>query len=196
MFLKSCGLGLIGSLTLALNAWAGAPTLEGTVKDSSGRPITGADVLIQSKNFSKIVKTDALGHYESDLAAAGSYKVTLSIGGAVKASILNQAQPGKSAQLNFDLTTETVPVHKQTHMVWVGPAIGTHIGGGHWVEVDDSNKPVDHGGAHNVERIRQNPSSSNVGVLPAAACSCISGGGAGLAAGRTVSSFASTQGNH
>ena len=193
MFLKSCGLGLIGSLTLALNGFASAPSLGGIVKDSNGHPITGADVWIQSKHLSKIVKTDVRGHYASDLLAAENYKVTLIIGGAIKASILNpKARLGESAQLNFYLAAKPTPVHKR--MVWIAPETGTHIGGGQWVEVDDSNDA--NISPPNVVKIRQRPSSSNVGVLPAAACSCISGGGVGLAAGRTVSSFGANQGSH
>ena|SRR5207302_7906579 len=56
------------------NAWAGTPALEGTVKDASGRQIRGADVRIEAKNFSKIVKTDANGHYISNGLAVGTYK--------------------------------------------------------------------------------------------------------------------------
>jgi hypothetical protein len=122
MFLKSLGIGLIGLFVLAFSAWAGTPALEGVVKDPAGRPIKGADVRIEAKNFSKIVKTDASGHYISDGLAVGTYRVTLVVNGSVKASIMNaKTQLGKPTQLNFDLTAKTGPVKKHTHMVYVAP---------------------------------------------------------------------------
>jgi hypothetical protein len=143
MFLKSLGIGLIGLFVLAFSAWAETPALEGVVKDPAGRPIKGADVRIEAKNFSKIVKTDASGHYISDGLAAATYKVTLVVNGSVKASIMNaKTQLGKPTQLNFDLTAKMAPVKKHTHMVYVAPDTGTLIGGGRWVEVDDNGNPV------------------------------------------------------
>jgi hypothetical protein len=154
MFLKSVGIGLIGLFVLAFSAWAGTPALEGIVKDPTGRPIKGADVRIEAKDFSKIVKTDARGHYISDALAVGTYKVTLVVNGSVKASIMNaKTQLGKPTQLNFDLTTKTAPVNKHTHMVYVHPDTGTLIGGGRWVEVDDNGNPVNEAGANNVQKM-------------------------------------------
>lgn len=154
MFLKSVGIGLIGLFVLAFSAWAGTPALEGVVKDPTGRPIKGADVRIEAKNFSKIVKTDASGHYISDGLAVGTYKVTLVVNGSVKASIMNaKTQLGKPTQLNFDLTAKTAPVNKHTHMVYVHPDTGTLIGGGRWVEVDDNGNPVNEAGANNVQKM-------------------------------------------
>ena len=155
MFLKSPGIGLIGLLVLAFSAWAGTPALEGVVKDPTGRPIKGADVRIEAKNFSKIVKTDASGHYISDGLAVATYKVTLVVNGSVKASIMNaKTQLGKPTQLNFDLTAKMAPVKKHTHMVYVAPDTGTLIGGGRWVEVDDNGNPVNDTGVNNVEKMR------------------------------------------
>jgi hypothetical protein len=49
---------LFGSVLISLvlmsgNAWAGTPALEGIVKDATGRPIKGADVRIEARDFSK-----------------------------------------------------------------------------------------------------------------------------------------------
>jgi hypothetical protein len=154
MFLKSLGIGLVGLFVLAFSAWGGTPTLEGVVKDPAGHPIKGAEVRIEAKNFSKIVKTDASGHYISDGLAVGTYKVTLLVNGSVKASIMNaKTESGKPSQLNFDLTAKTAPVNKHTHMVYVQPDTGTLIGGGRWVEVDDNGNPVNDAGANNVQKM-------------------------------------------
>src|SRR5215467_11820884 len=99
---KSVSLSFVGSLLLTFSAWAGTPALEGTVKDPSGRPIKGADVRIEARNLSRVVKTDASGHYISSGLAVGTYKVTLVVKGSVTASIPNaKTQLGKTTQLNF-----------------------------------------------------------------------------------------------
>src|SRR6266853_1265895 len=88
MLPKSLILSLVGVLLVTFSVFAGTSVLEGVVKDATGRPIKGADVRIEAKNFSKILKTDANGHYVTDGLAVGTYKVTLVINGQVKALIL------------------------------------------------------------------------------------------------------------
>jgi len=154
-YCKSIGrAALLLVLTICITGLAPSSALEGIVKDAGGRPIKGADVRIEAKNLSKIVKTDASGHYISDGLAVGTYKVTLVVNGSVKASILNATtRAGKHTQLNFDLTAKTAPVKKHTHMVWVPPDTGTLIGGGRWVEVDDNGNVVNGAGANNVQKM-------------------------------------------
>src|SRR5215472_13288926 len=119
MFLKSLSIGFVGLFLMTFSVWAGTSSLEGIVKDPTGRPIKGADVRIEAKNFAKVVKTDANGHYVSDGLAVGNYKVTLVVNGAVKASILNaKTQVGKPTRLNFDLTTRVGSSKKHTHLVY------------------------------------------------------------------------------
>ena len=146
---------LISLVLMSGNAWAGTPALEGIVKDAMGRPIKGGDVRIEAKHFSKVVKTDASGHYTSDGLAVGTYKVTLVVNGSVKASILNtRTQLGKPTQLNFDLTAKTVSAKKHTHSVWCPTETGTLIGGtGQWVEVDDNGTIVSKTGINGVEKV-------------------------------------------
>jgi hypothetical protein len=150
VFLKSCGISFVGLFLLIFSAWAGTSAFEGVVKDPAGHPIKGADVRIEAtngSNFSRIVKTDAAGHYTADGLPAGIYKAILVVNGAVKASILNAStQSGKHTQLNFELTPKTKFV--KTHKVWISPDTGTHIGGGQWVDVDDNGNPVNNTGAN------------------------------------------------
>ena len=113
MLPKSIILGLIGVLFVAIGAFAGTSVLEGVVKDADGYPIKGADVRIDAKNFSKIFKTDASGHYVTEGMAVGTYNVTLIINGQVKASIQDaKTQMGKSTQLNFDLSGKSASTDK------------------------------------------------------------------------------------
>jgi hypothetical protein len=112
MLPKSLILSLVGVLLVTFSVFAGTSVLEGVVKDATGRPIKGADVRIEAKNFSKILKTDASGHYVTDGLAVGTYKVTLVINGQVKASIRDaKTQLGKPTQLNFDLTEKGASVN-------------------------------------------------------------------------------------
>ena len=78
---KSFILSFVGSLLVTFTVWAGTSVLEGVVKDPNGRPVKGADVRIEAKNFSKIVKTDANGHYVADGLVVATYKATLVIVG-------------------------------------------------------------------------------------------------------------------
>jgi len=156
MLPKSLVLSLVGSLLVTFTGWAaGASALEGIVKDPTGRPIKGADVRIEAKNSSKIVKTDANGHYVADGLVVGTYKVTLVVNGQVKASILEaKTQLNKATQLNFGLTGKTVSAKQHTHMVWLPPDINTRIGAGHWVKVDDNGNVIGDAGFSNVETTR------------------------------------------
>src|SRR5207247_9152543 len=128
------------------SAWAATSSIQGIVKDAKGQPIKGADVRIETKDGSKLiktVKTDANGRYVSDGLAVGVYRVTLAVNGAVKASIMNtKTMVDQPTQLNFDLkpvpaAQANIVAKKGKHMVWVPAATGSQIGGS-WVEVDDT----------------------------------------------------------
>jgi hypothetical protein len=154
MLTKSFVLSFAGLLFVTVSVWAGT-SVEGVVKDPSERPLKGADVWIEAKNFSKIVKTDRNGHYICDGLEVGAYKVTLLVNGQVKASILDvKTQLNKATRLNFGLTGKTALAKKHTHMVWIPPDINTRIGAGHWVEVDDNGNVVNNIGFNDVEKTR------------------------------------------
>jgi hypothetical protein len=156
MFLKAYSISFVGLFLVTFSAWAGTSAFEGFVKDPAGHPIKGAAVRIEATNgskFSRVVKTDAAGHYTADGLPAGIYKATLVVNGAVKASILNAStQSGKHTQLNFELTPKTKFV--KTHKVWISADTGTHIGGGQWVDVDDNGNPVDNTGTSSFNKYR------------------------------------------
>ncbi|PYL10361.1 MAG: hypothetical protein DME33_01110 [Verrucomicrobia bacterium] len=136
-------------------------TLQGIVKDPKEHPIKGADIRIETKNkgtLLKTVKTDANGHYISDGLPAGTYRVTLVVNGAVKASINSTTiELGEPTQLNFDLKSTSVSqapgiTKKGKHMVWVPAFTGSRLPG-YWVEVDDSGSWAGAASANNVVRI-------------------------------------------
>src|SRR5437016_10212701 len=102
MFLKSYSISFVGLFLVTFSAWAGTSAFDGVVKDLAGHPVKGADVRIQAtngSNFSRIVKTDATGHYTCDGLAVGIYKVSLVVNGAVRTSIPNAStQSGKRSE--------------------------------------------------------------------------------------------------
>src|SRR5206468_11212552 len=158
MFIKSLRVGFIGMILSVATAWAGPSAIQGVVKDAKGQVIKGADVRIESRDGKKLfktVKTDVNGRYVSDGLAAGVYRVTLVVNGAVNASIMNtQTKADQRTQLNFDLkpvssSQASTGEKKGKHMVWVPSNTGSHIGG-RWVEVDEAENADT--GALNVKR--------------------------------------------
>ena len=143
MFMKSSWIGFIGVMLFVASASAGSPVLQGIVKDANGHPIQGANIRIEATKTGKLltmVKTNVNGRYTLEGLAAGNYRVTLVVNGAVKASINNTTlEPGESTQLNFELkqTRAYVTVTKGKHRVWMPPFTGSRLPG-RWVEVDDS----------------------------------------------------------
>lgn len=158
MFIKSIGIGFVGVMLLVASAAAGDSALEGIVKDATGHPMQGVDVRVEAKNGGTAlttVKTDRNGRYILTGIAAGTYRVTLVVNGAVKTSINNTAvEPGESTGLNFDLTgTRTsVTVKKGRHMVWIPAFTGSRLPG-RWVEVDDGGTWAGEASATNIVRV-------------------------------------------
>ena len=143
MFIKSIWIGFVGATLFVASASAAGPGLQGIVKDVRGNPIQGADIRIEATKTGgllKSVKTNGNGRYSLEGLAAGKYRVTLVVNGAVKASINNTpVEPGESTQLNFELkqTRASVTVTKGKHWVWIPAFTGSRLPG-RWVEVDDS----------------------------------------------------------
>jgi len=136
-------------------------TLQGIVKDPKGHPIKGADIRIETTNSGKLlktVKTDANGHYVSDGLPAGTYRVTLVLNGAVKASINNaKVTLGEPTQLNLDLRSTSASqtsahAEKGRHWVWQPADSGSRLPG-RWVEVDDNGGWAAAAGASSVIRV-------------------------------------------
>ena len=116
------------------------------------------------------VKTNENGRYSLEGLAAGNYRVTLVVNGAVKASINNTTlEPGESTHLNFELkqTRASVTVTKGKHWVWIPAFTGSRLPG-HWVEVVDSGSwaaaaPANHVVRVSAEEIQREAHSMNPG---------------------------------
>ena len=145
MLTKLLRMGIIGLMLCAANAWAGPASIQGIVKDATGKPIKGADVRIESRDGKQLfntVKTDTQGRYISQGLQPGVYRVSLVVKGAVKAAIGNtKTKSDQATQLNFDLkpvaaAQANTQQKSGKHMVWMPPSTGSHTGG-RWVEVDE-----------------------------------------------------------
>lgn len=100
--LKSLALSGFALLFLSLPAFSQTSTLEGIVKDESGKPLPGAIVNIDRTDIKAhyTVKTDKKGHYgHYGLPFGGTYDVTVVVDGVVKDGI-------KGVKTKGDPTTE------------------------------------------------------------------------------------------
>ena len=146
MSIKSFQLSLVALLVSAVAGWAsptGPARIQGVVKDSSDKPVAGAEVHIQAKDGSglqKIVRTDPTGNFGVSNLPVTDYEVVLFINGQIKASLNNQKVfSNKPTQMDFKLTGKYAAntQKKHTHMVYVPAETGSNLSG-HWVEVDDN----------------------------------------------------------
>jgi 5-hydroxyisourate hydrolase-like protein (transthyretin family) len=158
MFIKSIGIGFVGVMLFVASAAAANSVLDGVVKDARGHPIQGVDVRIEAKDSGRLlttVKTDENGRYIFKGLAAGIYRVTLVVNGALKTSINNTTlEPSESTQLNFDLTQTraSVTVKKGIHRVWIPAFTGSRLPG-RWVEVDDGGAWAAEASGNNIVRV-------------------------------------------
>jgi hypothetical protein len=179
LLLPLSSLFVVGTLIFGGNVFGAASAVEGVVKDANGRPVSGANVRVEARNGSssnKVVRSDTSGHYIFDgLTPGATYRVTLLINGAIKASINNVLAKSGSIQLNFDLRTTSLSGNpaattKGKHYVYIPAETGSHLGG-RWVEVDE-NGQSDSIGVNNVERAnsealrRMQSNSGAVGGIP------------------------------
>ena len=150
---------LVGAFLIAGGEFAVGSTVEGMVRDGNGRPIGGADIRIEARaghSSAGLVKSDPRGHYTyGGLTPGITYRVTLLINGAIKASINNVLAKTGPTELNFDLKTSSalgnsVVVKKGKRYVYVPAETGSHLGG-RWVEVDE-NGQANSVNVNNVER--------------------------------------------
>jgi hypothetical protein len=107
-------------------------SIEGNVAGTDGRPLKDAELRFVQKGrqIAPIIsRTDANGHYTAVLPR-GTYKMSLAIRGAAKATITVRAT-GKNSRIDFDLRPSAEK--KIRHYVWVGGETGSHLPG-HWIE--------------------------------------------------------------
>ena len=164
-------------INLAPVARAASATIEGIVTDVNGRPIPQAEVRIQGREGSGLdatIKTDRRGHYSYGGLSDGTFKVTLSVNGTVKASIANATtELGQTEQLNFALTKIAAarPSAAGKHYIWVPASTSSRLSGS-WVEVNgDPNKMpvgmrerVNWSGNAAVRRIQANAGAARQGM--------------------------------
>jgi len=147
MITKSLQICLAALLLSAVAAGAastpvGPARMQGSVKDSKGQPVAGAEVHIKAKDRSdleKIVRTNSNGEFDANKLPVADYEVVLFVNGQIKASLTHQSVfRDKPTKVDFKLTGQYAAKtqKKRTHMVYVPSSTGSNLGG-RWVEVDD-----------------------------------------------------------
>jgi Carboxypeptidase regulatory-like domain len=139
-------------LAFSLSARAEGFGLRGAVKGTDGKALAGAEVRAQrldGKGPVVVGKTDAKGEYSFKGLNDAAYKVTAVVNKVPKSVASVRTRATGWVRVDFDLrATAAKPSRKR--MVWVAGETGTHIGGGHWEEVDDTNTGK---GASSMERL-------------------------------------------
>jgi hypothetical protein len=124
-----------GASILALSAAPQAASLQGTVLETDGRPLPGAEVRVEKKDKSTApltTMTSSNGRFLFTALPAGVYRFTILAGGAEKLSV-DVKMRGEKARIDFDLSPSAPK--KIRNYVWVGGRTGSNIAG-RWVERD------------------------------------------------------------
>jgi virginiamycin B lyase len=108
---------IAAAVVLAFSQFAGAKennsTLQGVVKDSSGKPVTGAFVKLRNKerHLTFLVIAQAQGQYSASNLPAGQY-VVQGIGGGYQSNVSAPVDvaEGKTAKLDLSLATKQGPM--------------------------------------------------------------------------------------
>jgi len=93
-------------LLLSLPAFSQVTAVEGVVKDETGKPVQGAQVIFDRTDIKghQEVKTDKKGHYIHAGLQMGTYTISVKIDGQVKDTATNvRTSPGDPKEINFDL---------------------------------------------------------------------------------------------
>src|SRR5579863_1606131 len=97
-----------GCLFFTGAAWAQITAIEGDVKGADGKPVQGAQILIERKDMKgtyKGAKTDKKGHYIYNGLPSGTYDVSVLIDGQVKQHTdgVHTTLANSPVPVNFDL---------------------------------------------------------------------------------------------
>ena len=141
-------------------AFAADPGVRGTVLGNDGRPLPGVEVRadrVDGKAPVVIGKTDSKGHYALTGLKLGTYKLTTLVNRVPQSSATLKTKANKWVRIDFNFAAmqkvagaKMAGAKRKKHYVYVSGETGTHIGGGHWEEVDDSGNST---GSQPVERV-------------------------------------------
>lgn len=145
--LVSLSLAVLGQV-----ARADGNAIRGSVKGPNGKALAGAEVRAQridAKGAVAVTTTNAKGEYAFSGLTPGAYKVVTVINKVPKAVASIRTRTTGWVRADFDLSATGKPTKKR--MIWVAGETGSHIGGGHWESVDDTNTGQ---GASAMERVQ------------------------------------------
>ena len=126
-----------------VSARAEGLAIKGQVKGTDGKPLAGAEVRAQRVDGKGPVLstiTDSKGEYTLRKLDVATYALTSVVNNKPKQVASIKTRTGALVRVDFDLSaTAAAKAPTRKRQVWVAGETGTHIGGGHWEEVDDTN---------------------------------------------------------
>lgn len=128
---------------MAFAAGNDSGSIQVNVKDVHGKPAVGAKVWIERMDATipaKETATNAAGESLFGKVAPGTYKVNAydPRTPAATATVIKLGAESKTVSLALEKMVRGVQTEKKSkHYVYVAGETGSHIGGGHWVAVED-----------------------------------------------------------
>ena len=136
---RSVGLTLLALGFLMASASAQSFSIQGSVKGSSGKSLSGGDVRVErvdAKSPTINAKTDGKGHYSLNGLQPGTYKITVYENSAPKSSGVVKTRKDGYLRVDFDLAAKDSHI-KVKRYIWVATQTGT-LFSGKWVEADET----------------------------------------------------------
>ena len=112
---------LIGSLLIAVNAWASHGTVKGRVRDGQGQPLSGVNILLVGSKLG--ATTDAGGRYAIYKVPFATYRIRASMIGYMSATRRNVVVGG---QVEVDFTLREQPIELSSTIIAASP-IGEEV---------------------------------------------------------------------
>ena len=124
---------------VAQAAFAGDRSVQVTLNDPRSHPVAGADVQLErldGKGKPQQARSDSNGRVAFGNVPAASYKVSAFTKNSAAATAVDVFKESRSVTLTMAPITRQAG-GKKKHYVYIAGETGTHIGGGHWVAVED-----------------------------------------------------------
>ena len=136
---KTAWVSLAVSIFLAGTSFGQTHWVQVALNDQHNQPVVGADVQIErldGKGKPQILKADPSGRVVFKNVVPASYKVSAFTKNSAAATAIDVLKESRSVALTMAPITRQA-AGKKKHYVYVAAETGTHIGGGHWVAVED-----------------------------------------------------------
>ena len=142
-------------------------SVQGSVKGSDGKALSGGDVKMErvdTKGPAIGAKMDHKGHYEFGKLPAGTYKITVYENNVPKSTGEIKTRKEGYLRVDFDLAAKSSHIHVKRY-IWVKSETGTNFSG-KWVEADENGagfNPVERMNNAGAQRLQESHGSGRSG---------------------------------